>query len=316
MTVKPGELVIRPIAGPAELGLFCQLPYALNDEIAGDLEAGHRRPHWLWMALSGGRLLARAAWWARRGNTAPQLLDIFDLDDESGITGLPDIGARLLREAAAAVIPPGTGWPEYIRFVPSDWRAQEGPACAVRNRMDSAERTGASLFVERLRLEWSPGTPIPPRSGRLSFRPVTDEGELIELMTAVTDGTLDAHSRRDLARMPAAAAAAKHYAEELALYRSPREWWQVAELPGGGPAGFVIPADNGYSPIIAYIGVLPGHRGNGYIAELLAEGTRILAAAGVPRIRASTDLGNAPMAAAFRRAGWRDTGHQIDMTWD
>jgi len=36
----------------------------------------------------------------------------------------------------------------------------------------------------------------------------------------------------------------------------------------------------------------------------------------VPYIRASTDLGNVPMAAAFHRAGWVITGHQIDMTWD
>ena len=64
---------------------------------------------------------------------------------------------------------------------------------------------------------------------------------------------------------------------------------------------------NGYNPIIAYIGVLPAYRGHGYIDELLAEGTRILAAEDVPRIRASTDLGNVPMANAFRRAGWADS---------
>jgi hypothetical protein len=35
----------------------------------------------------------------------------------------------------------------------------------------------------------------------------------------------------------------------------------------------------------------------------------------VPRIRASTDLGNAPMARAFARAGYIASAHQIDMTW-
>ena len=52
----------------------------------------------------------------------------------------------------------------------------------------------------------------------------------------------------------------------------------------------------------------------GYIADILAEGTRVLAEE-VPLINASTDLGNVPMAAAFRRAGWRTTGHQIDTVW-
>jgi ribosomal protein S18 acetylase RimI-like enzyme len=88
-----------------------------------------------------------------------------------------------------------------------------------------------------------------------------------------------------------------HYQEELAQYKSPREWWRTASLPGGDPAGFVIPAHNGYDPIIAYIGVRPRYRGRVYVNELLAEGTRILAAEGVPRIRASTDLGNVPMPA-------------------
>jgi hypothetical protein len=42
----------------------------------------------------------------------------------------------------------------------------------------------------------------------------------------------------------------------------------------------------------------------------------VLAAQGVPFIKANTDLGNVPMAAAFHRAGWVTTGHRIDMTWD
>ena len=84
----------------------------------------------------------------------------------------------------------------------------------------------------------------------------------------------------------------------------PQEWWRIALRPDGDPVGFVIPARNSYQPIIGYIGVLPAHRGNGYIDDLLAEGTRILAAHDVPRIRAATDLGNVPMARAFQRAGY------------
>ena len=98
-------------------------------------------------------------------------------------------------------------------------------------------------------------------------------------------------------------------------YSSPREWWRVATLPDGEPVGFVIPARNDYNPIIAYIGVLPPHRGRGYVDELLAEGSRILAANNAPRIRASTDLANVPMANAFQRAGYAVYQRQIDMTW-
>jgi RimJ/RimL family protein N-acetyltransferase len=72
--------------------------------------------------------------------------------------------------------------------------------------------------------------------------------------------------------------------------------WRCSPAPGNG-------------------GRSPAYRGLGYINEILAEGTRILAAQGVPHIRASTDLGNVPMARAFHRAGWADIGHEITMTW-
>jgi hypothetical protein len=41
----------------------------------------------------------------------------------------------------------------------------------------------------------------------------------------------------------------------------------------------------------------------------------LVAAQGVPRIRASTDLDNVPMAQAFSRAGWENFERAITMTW-
>ena len=55
----------------------------------------------------------------------------------------------------------------------------------------------------------------------------------------------------------------------------------------------------------AYIAVLPEHRGHGYVDDLLAETTRVLTEHGADRIGADTDSTNAPMAAAFDRAGYR-----------
>jgi RimJ/RimL family protein N-acetyltransferase len=226
------------------------------------------------------------------------------------------IAARLLHTALAEVIPEGIQPPYYLRFVDPGWRESPATRQATEDRMTAAAQTGARFFVERLRLEWRPGTPVPAPTGRVSFRPVTDPGELLALMTEVMDGTLDAHGRDDLTRTSPREAAAKHYDEELALYASPRDWWRIAELPGSEPIGFVIPAHNGHNAIIAYLGVAPAYRGHGYIADILAEGTRVLAAQHVPLIKASTDLGNVPMAAAFHRAGWVTIEHQIDMTWD
>lgn len=313
MTSVSDDVTVRPISGADEVGLFSRLPYVLDDELADDLAGGRRRPGWMWVALRGDRLLARVGWWGRSGDDTPRYLDVFDIDGDA-----PDrleIAEHLVRTAMAAVVPAGAVPPEYSRFLPPGWREDARVRQGVEERMAVLERIGARLFVERLRLEWRPGTPVPAASGRVGFRPVRDAEEILALMTAVLDGTLDAHSLADLATMSPGEAAAAHYGDELDGYRSPRHWWRVATLPDGEAVGFVIPARNDYNPIIAYIGVLPAHRGRGHVDDLLAEGTRVLAAHDAPRIRASTDLGNIPMARAFARAGYVDFERTLMMTW-
>jgi RimJ/RimL family protein N-acetyltransferase len=307
-------LTYRPVTGADEVGLFNRLPYTLNHELADDLAEGRRRPEWMWMALSGDRLLARVAWWGRGGDAAPVLLDVFDVDDDG--EDLTAVASALYETAAAQVVPAGSTPPEYGRYVPANWREVPEAYRAVRSRMSVLEQTGARLTVERLRLQWNPGTALPPEDPRLAFRAVADTGELVALMTRALDGTLDAHSQADLSVMSAHEAAVKHYEEEFAAFSSPREWWRVATLRHDGtPVGFVVPARNAYHPIIAYLGVLPEHRGRGYVHGILAEGTRILADEGVPRIRAATDLGNVPMANAFARAGYVNFESAINMSW-
>jgi hypothetical protein len=63
------------------------------------------------------------------------------------------------------------------------------------------------------------------------------------------------------------------------------------------------------------LAVLPEHRGHGYIDDILAEGTRVLCEQDAPRIRATTDVGNVPMAKAFQRAGYVNFEREINMTW-
>jgi RimJ/RimL family protein N-acetyltransferase len=305
------NLTIRPITGPDELRLFNSLPYVLNDELADDLAAGRRRAAWMWVATRGDRVVARIAWWGRESEPVPVLLDVFDLDDAA-----PDrraAGERLVAAAMEAVVPAGAEPPEYLRMVSPDWH--DDPA-AVAERMAILAGAGARPLVERLRFEWRPGTPLPEPRGRLVFRPVRDADEMLGLMTEVLDGTLDGHSLHDLRSMSPAEAARKHFDGELVHYRSPREWWLVGTLPSGEPVGFVCPARNDYGPIVGYIAVRPAHRGNGYVDDLVGEATRFLAAQDVPRIRAGTDVGNAPMARAFERAGYANFERVVTMVWE
>ncbi len=308
------DLTMRPISGREELDLFCRFPYQLNDELAGDLDDGRRRPELLWIALRGEHLVARLGWWARQRGAPPLVLDIFDFDDDDCPDAI-DIGVRLLETAISATISDRTEMPQFLRFLEPGWHDDPLAARAVQNRMAALQRTGAQPLVERLRLEWMPGTPVAPPSSRLVFKPASDREELLRLLTLTLEGTLDAHSRRDLTRAPAAEVALEQLDGEFPGYVGPREWWRIACLPGGEPVGFVIPSRNSYNAIIAYLGVAPAHRGHGYIDDILAEGTRILAGQDVPRIRAATDVGNVPMAKAFARCGYTVTGRQIDMVW-
>lgn len=314
----PDGLVVRPLAGPEELELFLRLRYFLDDEVADDLAAGRRVPAWMWVALRGDRVLARLSWWTNKEGGEPLALDFFDLDPELPERKRAEIGLRLLETATAAVVPAGTARPEFNRFLPADWRDVPETRAELETLFGVLDASGARPLVERLRLEWLPGTPVPEPQGRLEFRPVRDREDLVALMAPVLEGTLDAHGQADLASgLTAREAAEQHYDEELAGYASPREWWQVAQLPESGePVGFVVPARNNYNHTIAYIGVLPAHRGQGYIDDILAEGTRILADQDVPRIRAATDLGNVPMAKAFARTGYATFQRAIDFVWD
>ncbi|SCE76511.1 GNAT family N-acetyltransferase [Micromonospora saelicesensis] len=314
MRTSHDTVTIRPITGPDEIPLFNRLPYTINHELDDDLADKRRRPEWMWVAVRGDRLLARVAWWGRSGDDTPLLLDVLDVDDTA--EDLTEVAQTLYETAAKQVLAPGAVPPEYGRFIPADWRENPDTYRAVCTRMGVLESTGARLTVERLRLEWRPAAGLPTPDRRLAFRPALDTDELVALMTRALDGTLDAHSRTDLAQMSPHEAALKHYEQELATYSSPREWWRIGTLgENGEPVGFVVPARNAYHPVIAYLGVVPEHRGHGYVDGLLAEGTRTLAAEDVPRIRAATDLGNVPMAEAFARAGYVNFERAINMAW-
>jgi hypothetical protein len=164
------EVTVRPITGPHELDLFLRIPYVLNVEVADDLDAGRRRAEWMWVALRDERAVARLAWWGRAGDPAPQVMDVFDLADAADTAALADqieIGVLLLQTATSRVVPSGTRPPDYSRYLSANWHDDSAERRAVEARMTALERTGAELFVERLRMEWRPASPAPTARARL-----------------------------------------------------------------------------------------------------------------------------------------------------
>ncbi|SFR71160.1 Acetyltransferase (GNAT) family protein [Agromyces sp. CF514] len=319
MTVPAGTIQpydIRHLTGPEEIDFFSGIPYALNHELADDLDGGRRRPPWAWLAVRDDHLLGRLALWAPAGAATPSQLDLFDVEPSLSEHEQRDIGTALLEAAHAEVLAALDTPPEVALYLPPDWREHPATRQATELRLELLEQAGARFIVERLRLHWTPADGIPQPDERLSFRPFDSDDEFLDLTARVLPGTLDAHSRGELVGSTPQAVAREQFDDEFVHYTSPREWWRVATDADGHPLGFVVPARNAYNHIVAYIGVLPEHRGNGYIDGILAEGTRVLAEAGAPHIRAQTDVGNIPMADAFARGGYATIERLVNLAWE
>ncbi|MFJ1753326.1 GNAT family N-acetyltransferase [Kitasatospora sp. NPDC088134] len=290
------------------------------------LADGQYRFDRMWLAedAPGGAPLALAVWWGSPGEARPRALDGLFASGAEGAAGFGEgsagsgeartvLAAGLLGAAHTAYAEAGADVaPEYHLFLPGDWRDRPELVAAVAWRREAARRAGLPASLERLRYEWTPQNGLPEPSGRLRFRAEPDDEVFVDLFRRVLAGTLDASSRKGAARNGAEAQAR----EDLAFYRDTmpgkRSWWRVARTPDGVTVGFGIPSRNHATPVVGYLGVLPEHRGRGYADEILAEITRVLAAEAAPeRIRADTDLTNTPMAAAFARAGYRNSARRL-----
>ncbi len=157
--------------------------------------------------------------------------------------------------------------------------------------------------------------PLAPRA-RLTFVPVDSEERRAmfdEAVRAILEGSLDGSDR----------AAVQQGQEQLQAQRLSRpdagfvyrtDWWSLAfgtkqeDLVGViQPVVFAgCDRDGLHEGTIHYIGVLPRHRGHGYVDDLLAEATNRLARLGVWRICTDTDVNNHPMRRAFLRLGYRE----------
>jgi GNAT superfamily N-acetyltransferase len=300
-------LVSRPI-GPDEVDLFTSFadasPLGLKPPLEMYLDGLHKwyRPEWSWVALRDGQVVARVAFSGQPEAELPFVMGSLELGTRPDRV---ETGVALVRAAYAAMTGGGTGddgRPEYRQFLPVDWRQHAGMRAAVADRRTVARLAGLRFLVERVELRWTAasGAPLPPRPGRLAFRSVRDDAEVLAVVRGTLGGTLDAHARRDVARF-GLDAAARAIVDELP---GPRSLARLADDPAGSCVGITVPGLGPWGPDLAYVGVLPEHRGNGYANDLVLEASHLLAEGGATEVGAATDVGNAPMAAAFARCGY------------
>ncbi|MEU1721859.1 GNAT family N-acetyltransferase [Nonomuraea sp. NPDC005692] len=273
--------------------MFDEFPEPARSQLATAFAEGRTRPEW---CFAEGR--ARLAFWAPFAGADPVIVWQFEPGPD------PAAAAALLRRGLRE-----TGLGKIMH----DISLPPGLTPVVDRAVEHEALTEARFVmeVERLTLAWTAGADVPPDPGRLTYRPARDlhPDEVLALLMRISEGSLDHDTQVELATAGAAQEARWMY-DDLVNRKAKPDWFVVGHL-GGTPVGLVAPDDHS----IAYIGVVPEHRGHGYVDDLLAHGTRTLAEAGVRRIVAGTDVGNTPTANAFLRAGYSEVGRLFRYYW-
>jgi hypothetical protein len=300
-------MVIRPIRRD-ELAAFAAFSdqaernAALATFLDNWLAGGQTRLDWLIVAEDNGAFVGRVAYTTERGLAHPHYMVFFDVPWEHPAFGLQD---ELFQRSLALVGGDRISQLEYYLDTPSERVPNPDALTAALNRF------GFALTLERVRIEWTSTSTLPEPAHRFVFRTLEEVGDeaFIAAMARVSEGTLDSHMRQRCAEIGTLAEACEHFQDEqrFQAHWEP-QWWQLAYTEEGQLVGLVMPAENTSWPNIGYIGVVPEQRGHGYVDELIIRGTRTMQVAGATRVIADTDVGNVPMADAFRRCGYTQYG--------
>ncbi|MEO3876680.1 GNAT family N-acetyltransferase [Nonomuraea sp. B12E4] len=273
--------------------MFEQFPEPARSQLVSAFDEGRSRPEW---CFAEGQ--ARLAFWAPYAGSEPVIVWQFDPGSD------PMVAAGLLRRSLDAM-----GLTKMIH----DISLRPGLVPVVDRAVEHEALTlaGFTMEVERLVLEWVAGTDIPADPGRLAYRPALrmEPRDVLDILVRISEGSLDYDTRVEVATAGAEREARWMY-DDLVNRKAKPNWFVIGYL-GDSPVGLVAPDDHS----IAYIGVVPEHRGHGYVDDLLARGTRTLAEAGLQRIVAATDVANVPSAHAFLRAGYSEVGRMFRYYW-
>ena len=197
--------------------------------------------------------------------------------------------AALLLDAARTAGP----WPVQARV-------NSARSDRVEELRAAYEAAGMELFQEKQGFTWT-GSPVTVPD-RLTFRSVGPVGRdaYRDVLAACGEGTLD---RNDAWYRRLAGPA--NWGSVFMTFCGAGDPWLLASLPGGEPVGVVAVSPFGEPGVatIAFIGVVPAHRGHGYVDDLLAAGTAAARDAGFTSVLSDADVLNPPMTAAFARAG-------------
>jgi ribosomal protein S18 acetylase RimI-like enzyme len=209
--------------------------------------------------------------------------------------GSVDVGRRLIVDhlgalPASVIALDGYANPEYM--------------VGAAGRRAVFEAAGMPLFQEKEGFLWTPSTSPAPPHARLTFRGIAEVGRELyaATMSRCIDDTLD---RQD--RYYAALTGRDGWGPEMLGFLTDEDapTWLLGFDPDDAIVGYMALGafDEAGRGTIMHIGVMPEHRGRGYIDDLLAACNAAALRRGFDRVLSDVDILNGPMRAAMERAG-------------
>ena len=279
-------------------------PPDYTDHITHMFSDGSSRPEWCFVIEDGHHRVGRIGFRVEPTMSDPARLGTLPEYELSTFgTHLPwtgefeTPGRQLLASAARAL----TGdVPDILEIrINNEAHSHHG---SLRRLLDSL---GFDLFIEKQGFWWTDDGSEIDLPTRLTYRSIDDDGvdAYRQVMARCGDGSLDRNDRYYWD-----GCGADNWALQMTEYvaDADRTMWLIGYI-GDDPVGYVAVARyEEWGSTIVHIGVVPEHRGNGYIDDLIAAGTAAAKDEGITTMLSDVDVVNTPMLAAMRRAGHRD----------
>lgn len=258
------------------------------------------RVEWCFVIENDHQLTGRVAFWKLPKTDKPSDIILLDLPWERN--DYLAVGRNLLQNAFALALTLGS---EQIGHVLDTPPAAPQWQFFPEQRLELLESLGFELLRETYRFELNTTNPAVAFPTGLVFRGLHEVGEdtFIDALIRISAQSLDRRTQHGREELGVENEARMTFNDLQRMEYDPA-WWQLAYTSEGALVGLVMPTKSPTFATIGYIGVVPEQRGHGYIHRLLQQGTATLHAAGEHHLRTDTDVNNAPMANAFRRAGY------------
>jgi GNAT superfamily N-acetyltransferase len=287
-------------------------PENYADIVKDDWESGESKRGWCLLLEDGDERIGRVGFLVTPTTSDPRWLGSLP-PTELSIYGLElpwdgnylDAGGQLIRESLR----------EIQSEVPDLLQVRinvEGRPFADARRL-LMESLGTELFQEKQGFSWRDhGESLDP-GDRLSFRSVSDVGAGVyrSVMSLCGENSLDRNDRYYWQ-----GCGPDNWAAQMMVYLHDHDapMWLVG-YHDDVPVGYVaVGSDEAWGSTIIHIGVVPSHRGNGYIHDLIVAGTAAARRAGITSMLSDVDVLNQPMVSAMSRAGY-DSGLRPWHTW-